>query len=102
VPRSEINLPFIHKDKNFSHVLTKEKFEELIAPMVEKTVQPCLSALKVRAFSLFLYIYIQHLFTFLNIQDAKIGKVDNVILVGGMANSFEVFLFKRSSLNLFT
>jgi len=65
VPRTEINLPFIHKDKNFSYVLSKDKFEELITPLVERTVKPCLDAMK----------------------DASLNRVDNVILVGGMTRT---------------
>lgn len=43
VPRTEINLPFIYKDKNFSHVLTKDKFEELIKPLVRLPCIHCTS-----------------------------------------------------------
>jgi molecular chaperone DnaK len=65
MPNYEINLPFITRDKNFSYSLTKEKFNELIKPLVDRTIKPCQSALK----------------------DAGLDKVDNVILVGGMTRT---------------
>lgn len=43
----EINLPFITREKNFSYTLSKDKFNELIKPLVERTVKPCEAALKV-------------------------------------------------------
>jgi len=61
----EINLPFITREKNFSYTLSKDKFNELIKPLVERTVKPCEAALK----------------------DASLSKVDNVILVGGMTRT---------------
>jgi len=65
VPQVEINLPFITRDKNFSQVLSKSRFEEIIRPLIEKTIQPCRNALR----------------------DADIKQVDNVILVGGMTRT---------------
>ncbi len=65
---TEINLPFITADatgpKHLLLKLSRAKLESLVQPLVEKTVQPCLQALK----------------------DAKIDKSDiqEVVLVGGM------------------
>jgi len=65
---TEINLPFITMDasgpKHLTINLTRSKFEQLAHDLIEKTVQPCLNALK----------------------DAGISKDDigDVILVGGM------------------
>jgi molecular chaperone DnaK len=62
-----INLPFITADQNgpkhLQMTLTRAKFEQLITPLVEKTRQPVLDALK----------------------DAGLGadKIDEVVLVGG-------------------
>ncbi len=47
VAQYEINLPFISRDKNFSYTLSKAKFNELIQPLVDRTVKPCENALKV-------------------------------------------------------
>lgn len=65
---TEISLPFITADntgpKHLQMKLSRAKLESLVAHLIEKTVQPCLSALK----------------------DAKIPKekIDQVVLVGGM------------------
>ncbi len=65
--QAEINLPFITADqtgpKHLTLTLTRAKFESLVADLVERTVQPCLSCLK----------------------DAgmKPEDIDEVILVGG-------------------
>src|SRR3954471_2193809 len=62
-----INLPFITADqsgpKHLQETITRTKFEQLITPLVEKTRQPVLDALK----------------------DAKLdpGQIDEVVLVGG-------------------
>src|SRR4051812_48740321 len=62
-----INLPFITADqsgpKHLQMTVTRTKFEQLITPLVEKTRQPVIDALK----------------------DAKLGydKIDEVVLVGG-------------------
>src|SRR4051812_23086493 len=62
-----INLPFITADQNgpkhLQMALTRSKFEQLIQPLVEKTRQPVLDALK----------------------DAKLSpnQIDEVVLVGG-------------------
>lgn len=66
-----INLPFIAADpsgpKHFNRILTREKFEELVEDLVQRTVEPCERALR----------------------DAKVqpGDVDKVILVGGQTRS---------------
>src|SRR5207253_8314836 len=62
-----VNLPFITADQNgpkhLQITLTRTKFEQLITPLVEKTRQPVLDALK----------------------DAKLAakQIDEVVLVGG-------------------
>ncbi len=64
---TDINLPFVTADasgpKHLNYSLTRAKFEQLVQDLVEKTRQPCLSAL----------------------EDAglKPEEVDEVILVGG-------------------
>jgi len=65
---TEINQPFITMDgsgpKHLALTLTRAKFENLVHDLVERTVEPCLKALK----------------------DARVSKeqIDEVILVGGM------------------
>jgi len=65
--QTEINLPFITADQNgpkhLALTLTRAKFEQLVADLIERTVQPCLRALK----------------------DAELtpADIDEVILVGG-------------------
>jgi len=65
------NLPFIAADasgpKHLNKVLTRDQFEELVAGLVEHTVEPCERAL----------------------SDAKLsaGDIDKVILVGGQTRS---------------
>ena len=65
--QAEINLPFITADqsgpKHLTLTLTRSKFEQLVDDLVERTVQPCLSAMK----------------------DAGLqpSDIDEVILVGG-------------------
>jgi molecular chaperone DnaK len=65
--QTEINLPFITADqsgpKHLALTLTRGKFEQLVADLIERTVQPCLRALK----------------------DAELtpADIDEVILVGG-------------------
>jgi len=67
-PQTEINLPFIAKKDgiplNLSYSISREAFEELTSPLVERTLEPCRKALK----------------------DANLAPVDlnDVILVGGM------------------
>ncbi len=67
-PQVEINLPFLTADadgpKHFEYTLTRSKLEELVADLVDKTVEPCEKALK----------------------DAglKASEIDEVVLVGGM------------------
>ena len=64
---TEINLPFITADqtgpKHLVMKLTRSRFEQLIAPIVERTLAPCRQAL----------------------QDAGLqpSEIDNVVLVGG-------------------
>ncbi|MBZ9938069.1 molecular chaperone DnaK [Mesorhizobium sp. BR1-1-16] len=66
--QTEINLPFITADakgpKHLAIKLTRSKFEALVDDLVQKTVQPCIAALK----------------------DAGLakGEIDEVVLVGGM------------------
>jgi len=66
-----INLPFIAADatgpKHFNKALTRTEFEELIADLIEQTIEPCRKAL----------------------EDAKLqpDDVDKVILVGGQTRS---------------
>jgi molecular chaperone DnaK len=66
-----INLPFIAADssgpKHFNRTLTRDKFEDLVGDLVERTVEPCERALR----------------------DAKLqpSDIDKVILVGGQTRS---------------
>ncbi|QND51263.1 molecular chaperone DnaK [Phyllobacterium sp. 628] len=66
--QTEINLPFITADasgpKHLTMKLSRSKFESLVDDLVQRTVEPCKSALK----------------------DAglKAGEIDEVVLVGGM------------------
>ena len=68
VTNAEINLPFISADqtgpKHLVESISRAKFEDLTADLVEKTVEPCLSAMK----------------------DAGVtpDDIDEVILAGGM------------------
>jgi molecular chaperone DnaK len=66
--RSEINLPFISADakgpKHVNVVLTRDKFNELCADLVERTRKPCLEAL--------------------SLGGLKPSDIDEVLLVGGM------------------
>ena len=65
---TEINLPFLTADqtgpKHLTETLTRAKFEQLVADLIERTVEPCEKALK----------------------DAKLSTndIDDVLLVGGM------------------
>ena len=65
--QTDINLPFVTADasgpKHLNLTLSKAKFEELVKDLVERTIQPCLQAMK----------------------DAGLSKseIDEVILVGG-------------------
>ncbi len=71
VAETNINLPFIAADasgpKHFSKTLTRDVFEQLVADLVERTVEPCQKAL----------------------WDAKLQPtdIDKVILVGGQTRS---------------
>lgn len=82
----EINLPFITRDKNFSYTLSKDKFNDLIKPLVDRTIKPCESALKVSS-ALVQWSTKTLLISSIIEQDAGITKVDNVILVGGMTRT---------------
>jgi molecular chaperone DnaK len=68
---TNINLPFIAADatgpKHFNKTLTRDQFENLVADLIEQTVEPCHRAL----------------------SDAKLeaADVDKVILVGGQTRS---------------
>jgi molecular chaperone DnaK len=68
---SNINLPFISADasgpKHLNKILDRNKFEELVSDLVERTIEPCQKAL----------------------WDAKLkpGDVDKVLLVGGQTRS---------------
>jgi molecular chaperone DnaK len=68
---SQLNLPFIAADatgpKHFNKTLTRGKFEDLVADLVERTVEPCQKALK----------------------DAKLTpeQITKVLLVGGQTRS---------------
>jgi len=67
--QTEVNLPFITADasgpKHINTKLLRSQFETLVAPLVQKTVEPCRKAL----------------------ADAgvKASEIDDVILVGGMS-----------------
>ncbi|MGH9749803.1 MAG: molecular chaperone DnaK [Candidatus Polarisedimenticolia bacterium] len=67
-PRAEINLPFISADakgpKHLNVLLSREKFNELTADLVERTRKPCLEALQ--------------------LAGLKPAEIDEVLLVGGM------------------
>ncbi len=66
-PETDINLPFLTADatgpKHLNVKLTRAKFEQMITPLVERTLEPCRKA----------------------IEDAgvNVSKIDEVILVGG-------------------
>jgi molecular chaperone DnaK len=68
---SQLNLPFIAADatgpKHFNKTLTREKFEELVKDLVERTSEPCTKALR----------------------DAKLSpsNINKVLLVGGQTRS---------------
>jgi molecular chaperone DnaK len=68
---SQLNLPFIAADatgpKHFNKTLTRQKFEELVNDLVERTSEPCMKALK----------------------DAKLSpsNITKVLLVGGQTRS---------------
>jgi len=63
----DINLPYITVDasgpKNLMMTITRQKFEELIAPLVERSIEPCKKVLKDAGLS--------------------IGDLDQVLLMGG-------------------
>ena len=67
--QTDINLPFITADasgpKHINYKLTRAKFEEMVKPLVDRTVEPCKKALR----------------------DAHIAphEIGEVILVGGMS-----------------
>ncbi|HNT64072.1 MAG TPA: molecular chaperone DnaK [Candidatus Desulfobacillus denitrificans] len=67
--QTEVNLPYITADasgpKHLALKITRAKFESLVDELIERTVAPCLTALK----------------------DAgcKVGDIDDVILVGGQS-----------------
>lgn len=65
--QTEINLPFVTADasgpKHLNLTLTRAKFEELVADLVERTIQPCKKAIKDAGLSA--------------------SEIDEIILVGG-------------------
>jgi molecular chaperone DnaK len=66
--RAEINLPFISADssgpKHLNVALTRDRFDEMTADLVERTRKPCLEAL--------------------SLAGLKAADIDDVLLVGGM------------------
>ncbi|MDP2439081.1 MAG: molecular chaperone DnaK [archaeon] len=66
--QTDVNLPYITADasgpKHLQMTITRSQFESLVAPLLERTIKPCETALR----------------------DAKIDKksIDEVLLVGGM------------------
>ena len=66
--QTEVNLPFITADqtgpKHLAIKLTRAKFEDLVADLIQRTIEPCKLALRD--------------------ADLKSGEIDEVILVGGM------------------
>lgn len=66
--QTEVNLPFITADqsgpKHLQLKLTRAKFEQIVADLITRTVEPCKAALKDAAL--------------------KPGDIDEVVLVGGM------------------
>ena len=72
--QSEIVLPFVSANqsgtKHLNTVLTRAKFEEMIHPLLERTVEPCMAALK----------------------DAGLTKddIDDVVVVGGQTRTPKV------------
>ena len=66
--QTEVNLPFISADqtgpKHLAIKLTRAKFEDLAADLIQRTIEPCKLALRD--------------------ADLKSGEIDEVILVGGM------------------
>ncbi len=71
VEEVSINLPFIAADdsgpKHLMRTLTRKKFEELVAPIIEKTEKPCFDAL--------------------DQADLKAANISHVLLVGGQTRS---------------
>ncbi|ORZ16453.1 hsp7-like protein [Absidia repens] len=67
--QTDINLPFITADasgpKHINSKLTRAKFEEMIKPLLDRTIQPCEKALRD--------------------ANVKQGDIGEVILVGGMS-----------------
>lgn len=67
--QTDINLPYVTADasgpKHLNMKLSRAKFESMVAPLIQRTIEPCKAALK----------------------DAglKAGEIDEVILVGGMS-----------------
>lgn len=68
--QTDINLPYISADaknvpRHMNLVLSRSKFEQLVGPLVERTISPCEKCLK----------------------DAKLTKkqIDEIVLVGGMS-----------------
>jgi len=66
-PQTEINLPYVTADasgpKHLVKTITKAKFEQLVEPLIQRTIKPCESALKNAGL--------------------KPSDIDEIILVGG-------------------
>ncbi|MFN7975451.1 MAG: molecular chaperone DnaK [Acidobacteriota bacterium] len=79
VETTEINLPFISADatgpKHLTTTLTRAKFEELVKDVIDRTVEPCLKAMKDAAMSP--------------------DKLDEIILVGGQTRTPRVIEIVR-------
>ena len=77
---AEINLPFISATdegpRHLSTTLTREKFEELVDDLIERTRGPCVEALK--------------------LAGLEPGEVDEVLLVGGQTRTPKVVEIVRS------
>jgi molecular chaperone DnaK len=86
----EINLPYISAidgvPKHFVSKLTKSKFEQMIEPLIERSLEPCRKALKDSGF--------------------KLSQINEVILVGGstripkVQQAVEEFFGKKPSKNV--
>ena len=45
---TEINLPYISGTKHLNIKISKSKFEAMVQPLVDKTLEPCRKCMKVR------------------------------------------------------
>lgn len=75
--QTDINLPYLTMDasgpKHMNLKLTRSKFEQLVNPLIQRTVEPCKKAIK----------------------DAGVsaGEIGEVLLVGGMSRMPKVLSF---------